>query len=80
MGPLMLTKDVLLLDAWADGGVDAPMLTRELMAKGRRVLVRIDGFSSALLDRMSNGLLVDTLRTRFPRLIEIRLPDSSASP
>jgi len=38
-GPLQMTKDVLILDPWADAGKDAPRLARLLAQDNRRVFV-----------------------------------------
>jgi hypothetical protein len=38
-GPLLLTKDVLILDPWADAGKDAPQLARSLARKNNRVFI-----------------------------------------
>jgi hypothetical protein len=74
LGPLMLTKDALLIDAWADQGADAVRLRNALHARGQRVFVRVDGFPLPLLSELSQGC--DTLRLRdaFPQLIEILPP------
>jgi hypothetical protein len=71
LGPLMLTRNALILDAWADGGAAAPELTSALLRKGRRVFVRTDAFPETLLRDMTVGTLVDTIRTQYPRLVEI---------
>jgi hypothetical protein len=70
----MLTKDALLIDAWADQGADAVRLRNALHARGQRVFVRVDGFPLPLLSELSQGC--DTLRLRdaFPQLIEILPP------
>jgi hypothetical protein len=38
-GPLQLTKDVLILDPWADAGKDAPRLARSLARENKRVFI-----------------------------------------
>jgi hypothetical protein len=38
-GPLQLTKDVLILDPWADAGKDAPQLARSLARENNRVFI-----------------------------------------
>ncbi len=74
VGPLMLTKDVLLLDAWADEGADTARMIDALHARGRRVFVRADGFPSHLLAKMSNHRRLVHLRETFPLLFEIVTP------
>ena len=74
VGPLMLTKDVLLLDAWADEGADAVRMIDALHARGQRVFVRADGFPSHLLAKMSDHRRLVRLRETFPLLVEIVTP------
>lgn len=57
-GALLLDRDVVILDAHADEGRDAPMLIRELLARDRRVFVLRDGFPAAVLSRVLAGWLV----------------------
>jgi hypothetical protein len=38
-GPLQLTKDVLILDPWADAGKDAPGLARSLARENKRIFI-----------------------------------------
>jgi hypothetical protein len=71
LGPLMLTRNALILDAWADDGASVPELTRALQEKGTHVYVRTDGFPEDLLHRMIVGSIVDTVRTEPPRLLEL---------
>jgi hypothetical protein len=70
-GPLQLDRDVVILDAHADEGADAPMLIRELLARQRRVFVLQDGFPQDVLSRVLAGSRVVWL----PRtgLLELRV-------
>jgi hypothetical protein len=74
VGPLMLTKDVLLLDAWADEGADAVRMIDALHARGQRVFVRPDGFPPRVLANMMDRRRVVHLRETFPFLAEIVTP------
>ena len=48
-GPLQLTRDVVILDTWADDGVDAVRLTHELEHQNRRIFVLTDYFPDLVL-------------------------------
>ena len=63
-------RDVVILDAHADEGKDAPTLIRELLARHRRVFVLQDGFPKDVLSRVLVGWRVVWL----PRtgLLELR--------
>lgn len=54
-GPLLLDRDVVILDTHADEGQDAPMLIGELLRQGRRVFVIQTGFPPQVLERVFNG-------------------------
>lgn len=54
-GPLMLTRDVVILDVWADEGADATRLARELSEQRRRLFVVGVGFPETILDRIAAG-------------------------
>jgi hypothetical protein len=51
-GPLQLNKDVLILDAWADNGEDAPKLARELLEKHKAVFIEGSGMPEAIVERI----------------------------
>ena len=55
-GPLLLDRDIVIIDAHADDGKDAPILIRELLDKQRPVFVFKDGFPPMMLDRILDGL------------------------
>ena len=48
-GPLLLTRDVVILDVWADEGADAVRLTHELELQNRRIFVLTDYFPDLVL-------------------------------
>ena len=54
--PLLLERDFVVLDTRADEGRDAPALVRDLLGRGRRVLLLGEGFPPAVLARVVNGL------------------------
>ena len=76
---MQLDRDLLILDAWADDGRSAPELVKELLARGRRVFVRLDGFPPSILRAMSSGHVVTPIATdprgdpsQIVRLVELR--------
>ena len=78
-GPMQLDRDLLILDAWADDGQAAPELVNELLTRGRRVFVRLDGFPPSILRAMSSELVATRVATdprgdpsRVVRLVELR--------
>ncbi len=69
---LLLDRDVVILDAWADEGKDAPRLIRELLARGRRVQVLEDGIPASVLAHVTAGLQVTPVTNQGLRLVELR--------
>jgi hypothetical protein len=51
-GPLVLSRDVVVLDVMADEGADAARLARELRLQNRRVFVLTDVFPEKILNEM----------------------------
>jgi hypothetical protein len=72
-GPLQMEKDLVILDAWADGGQDAPVLVNELLASGRRVFVLADMVPQSVMMRMTEGHQQLTVHTNGMTIVEIRL-------
>ena len=72
-GPLLLDRDIVILDVWADEGKDAPTLIRELLARGRRVLLLEDSIPEFVLTRVTAGLQVTPLQHQSLRLVELSL-------
>jgi hypothetical protein len=66
--PLVMTRNVVILDARADEGKDAPMLIQALLAQKRRVFFLASGFPPEVRERTLAGV----------RLIE--LPDPHGLP
>ncbi len=54
-GPLILERDIVVLEAHADEGRDAPVLTRELLAQGRRVFLLMGEMPKAVAARVTEG-------------------------
>lgn len=52
-GPLLLERDVVVIDLEADDGEDAPVLIRELLARGRRVFFSRYGVPEPVAARIS---------------------------
>ncbi len=73
-GPLMLGRDIVLLDAWADGGTDAPTLARELMAQERAVYVLANGFPDDILENLRGSDSLVVVRDSPLRLLRLTLP------
>ncbi len=63
LGPLMLSRDIVIADAHNDEGATAPKLVREFLAQGRRVFVIVNGFSRVLAEKMGEGLKVVSNRS-----------------
>jgi hypothetical protein len=51
-GPLLLDRDIVILDTHADEGKDAPALITELLERRRRVFVLRPGFPDVVLSRV----------------------------
>ncbi len=51
--PLLFDRDIVILDARADEGRDAPILIGELLARNRRVFVLQSGFPGEVLPASS---------------------------
>ncbi len=58
VGPLLFTHDIVAVDAHLDEGASAPRLVRQLLDRGRRVFVIVNGHGRALFRRMGAGLKV----------------------
>jgi hypothetical protein len=71
-GPLLLDRDIVILDAHADEGKDAPMLIRELLARNRRVFVIQAGFPGDVLSRVLAGWKVVPIARPGAAVLELR--------
>lgn len=71
--PLLFTLDIVILDAWADEGKDAPVLIRELLSRNRRVFALEEGFSQGDLERVGAGFKSTTVRNSHLPMLELRL-------
>lgn len=76
-GPLQLERDLVILDAWADGGKTTATLAEEYLAKGRRVFLLANGFPAEigrpLLARF-DGRLVAREAAQFVELTRRQAP------
>ena len=70
--PLLFSRDLLVLDARADEGRDAPLLIEHLLGRGRRVFVLEDGFPSDVLRRVVGNFQAQPVRDEGVRLTELR--------
>ena len=79
VGPLLLDRDLVVLDAHADDGQDAPMLIRELLARNRRVFVLQDGVPHAMLPNLFDGW--EVVRKTLPgaTIVELRAPSTGTT-
>ena len=78
-GPLLLDRDVVILDAHADDGDDAPLLIRELLARGRRVFLLRTGFPDEVLARVCVGLDVAMVPGQEGKIAELRASPGETS-
>ena len=70
--PLLMTRDIVILDAAADDCRDAPSLIRRLLAANRTTFVVEDGISLENLHRMQSGL-ESSRRTESPlRILQMK--------
>ena len=77
VGPLLLSRDVVVLDAHADGGEAAPVLIRELKARGRRVFLFMDGFPAGMLQSVIEHWRVIPMPGDVPaELVELSLEEN----
>jgi hypothetical protein len=70
-GPLLLGRDVIVLDVAADEGSDAPALVKHLLAQNRRAFVIDDGMTPALFRRISQHAQVVPTGSALP-IVELR--------
>ncbi len=72
VAPLLLTRDIVVIDPWADNGADAPVLIRALLEKGRRVFLLNEGLTPELSNRIVARLeAIPVTGTEVP-LVELR--------
>jgi hypothetical protein len=72
VGPLLLTRDIVVLDVAADEGRDSRLLIRDLFGRNRRVFLLEDGVSSEIMDRIRTDLPAIPAPTSVLRLVELR--------
>jgi len=71
--PLLMTRDVVILDASADECKDAPVLIRELLAMKRKVFVLDEGFTKENLERLRSGLDTIAMPNRTLSIFQVRI-------
>lgn len=74
--PLLFDRDVVILDAMADEGRDAPVLIRQLLAQNRRVFINQTGFPRDMLARVLDGLSAVPVARPGVSLLEVRRSDA----
>ncbi len=70
-GPIQLDKDVVILDAWADMGKDAPLLAQELLRQQRRVFIYGSGMPSEIVQAVKGQDSLSLVLTRPFLLYEL---------
>jgi hypothetical protein len=71
--PLLFDRDIVILDARADEGKDAPLLIRQLLDRHRRVFLLESGFPEAVLPTVVQGLQAVPLDGPGAGLVELRV-------
>jgi hypothetical protein len=71
-GPLLFDRDIVILDAYADNGKDAPVLIRQLLGAGRRVVLIANDFPADVLERVLRGLQATPLDQPGMQLLLLR--------
>ena len=79
-GPLLFDRDIVILDAHADEGHDAPMLIRALLARNRKVFVLRSGMPRDVQQVVLSGWQILPVDRVGPALVELRMPGDSAGP
>jgi hypothetical protein len=70
--PLLFDRDLVIVDARADQGEDAPILIRELLDRRRRVFVLRSGFPGDVLSRVVSGWRLVPVAQPGTDLVELR--------
>ena len=70
--PLLFDRDIVILDARADEGRDAPILIGELLTRNRRVFVLENGFPGEVLRGVLSGRQVMRVGHPGSSLVELR--------
>jgi hypothetical protein len=70
--PLLINRDIVVLDARADEGMDAPVLIHQLLARGRRVFILRDGFPPAMLSHVVAAIDAVPVSAAGGSLMELR--------
>jgi hypothetical protein len=70
--PLLFDRDIVILDAHADEGKDAPILIQELLGRGRRVFLLQNGFPGEVLRGVLSGWQVVPIEKTGAHLVELR--------
>jgi hypothetical protein len=67
-GPLILTKDIVILDTWADDGKDAPLLKNVLRRQHRKIFIDGDYFPKQIRDQIAgNDSLI--VKKKYPSVL-----------
>ena len=71
-GALLLGRDVVIVDPWPDDGRDTPALIRDLFAAGRRVFVIRTQMPPDVLQRISEGFVLQSTSPSDLDVVELR--------
>ena len=69
--PLLFDRDIVIVDARADQGADAPTLIRELLHNDRRVFLLDERFPSAVRSRIVQGVQLTQVASPNVNLFEL---------
>ena len=70
--PLLLDRDLVILNAHADEAAATPRHVEELLRAGRRVFVVADGFPADMLERVVSGRAAQPIAEAPLRVLELR--------
>ena len=72
--PLLFNRDIVILDARADEGKDAPILIRELLDRNRKVFVLLSGFPGKVITEVLAPWEVVRIKRLGTQLVELHAP------
>jgi hypothetical protein len=72
LGPLLFSRDIVIIAAGADEGEDAPVLVRELHRQGRRVFLLDQNIPPHVRERAIEGVAAILVPKSDPPLLELR--------
>ena len=70
-GPLLLSKDLVIVDPLVDGGADTPLLVEGLLNSGRRVYLDLSRFPHPLFEELQRRFLVSVVAPGRDPIVEL---------